>query len=679
MKLRNIFTMLTAALAFTFVGCEQQEQFLEEVKVSKSYISLPVGGGEEKIEVDAVADWSIVAWDAEAMKEVELPEWLTVEPASGSKGKTDVVFSAGETTESREVLLHLNCGVACQMLNVVQITEVKEPEISTCKWIAENAKDGVVYRAKGVVTIVNPTYSKYGGFTIKDDTGTLAIYGSDTKTMYPDLAVGDEVVVDGPWDAKHNNFNNGSQIVSLSKSLIKVEKVSPTELAADGDVFTVTLTSKGEKVTVSIPEEDQTWLSAGEPLVLGTTVVVELTALANASTPRTTTVSFSTVSGGKTYTATVEINQDGAVPQKTIAEAVASNDLGMVIGKVLYVHAKGVLITDGTDVLYGYLGSQPEVAVGDVVSMIGIVTLYKGGRSMNAPTIARVDATVPSYSAPSPVTLDATKFAELTGTSADFATPYVTITGVAEVDNYNNIIVKLVDGETTYSVKSYYHPESFADFKDKQVKVTGYAYNAYSDTKQVNLLVTSVKEANAPLPTIAEVLAAGAASGVETKGIVVATYTKGALINDGTGYILLYKNALLDVAVGDEVKVEGTTSKYNDMLQFAKDGLVVTKLSSGNTVTRPTPTALDGAGMDAIVSATSVQYIEYVGTLSVSGNYYNVAVEGAVAAQGSLQYIDVNAHPAAVHGAKIKVRGYFIGASNGKYVNTMTVSVEAVN
>ena len=55
MKLRNIFTMLAAALAFTFVGCEQQEQFLDEVKVSKSYISLPVGGGEAKIEVDAVA------------------------------------------------------------------------------------------------------------------------------------------------------------------------------------------------------------------------------------------------------------------------------------------------------------------------------------------------------------------------------------------------------------------------------------------------------------------------------------------------------------------------------------------------------------------------------------------------------------------------------------------------
>ena len=71
------------------------------------------------------------------------------------------------------------------------------------------------------------------------------------------------------------------------------------------------------------------------------------------------------------------------------------------------------------------------------------------------------------------------------------------------------------------------------------------------------------------------------------------------------------------------------------------------------------------------------EYIEYVGTLSVSGNYYNVNVDGTTTAIGSLQYIDAAAHPAAVNGAKIKVRGYFIGVSSSKYVNTMTVSVEA--
>lgn len=159
MKLRNIFTMLAAALAFTFVGCEQPEQFLDEIKVSKSYISLPVEGGDFKLKVNAVADWSIVAWDAEKAKAVEIPSWLTVEPLSGSKGETEVTLSAEAATESHEVSLYINCGTACQMLKVVQVTEKPEPEIKTCKWINENGEDGVVYRAKGVVTLVNASYA----------------------------------------------------------------------------------------------------------------------------------------------------------------------------------------------------------------------------------------------------------------------------------------------------------------------------------------------------------------------------------------------------------------------------------------------------------------------------------------------------------------------------------------
>lgn len=517
MKLRNIFTMLMAAFTLTFVGCQEPERFLEEVKVSKSYVAIPVAGGDVKVDVDAVADWTITAWDLSESKEIEMPSWLTVTPLSGAKGKTEVVFSAEATTETHEVVLHLNCGDVHQVINVMQMASKPEAALSTCDFVLTSGVIDQFYRIKGVVAeIPLEDFQKYGKFFITDETTdkNVQIYGLANKSSYldnntPTIAVGDVVTIEGSW-SKYGNFNNDTQILSVEKNLIKVEKVSPAELSADGDVFTVTLTNKGEGLEIVIPEADAAWLSAGEPLVLGTTYVVELTAAANESTPRSTTVTFSTTSGGKTYQTTAEINQDGGVPQKTIAEAIASDDLGMVIGKVLYVHSKGVLITDGTDVLYGYVGSQPEVAVGDVVSMIGKVTIYNGGRSMNKPTVAKVDGTVPAYSAPSPVTLDAAKFAELTDKSADFATPYVTITGVAEVDSYNNIIVKLVDGETTYSVKSYYHPESFADFKDMQVTVTGYAYNAYNDSKQVNLLVTSVKDAAAVVKTLtnAEILAA---------------------------------------------------------------------------------------------------------------------------------------------------------------------------
>lgn len=175
------------------------------------------------------------------------------------------------------------------------------------------------------------------------------------------------------------------------------------------------------------------------------------------------------------------------------------------------------------------------------------------------------------------------------------------------------------------------------------------------------------------IPTIAEVIAAGAQAEAKTEGVVVATYGRGVLIADGTGHILVYNNAAMEQTVGDKIEVTGETTMYGGMLQFKN--ITATTVSTGNAVVHPTATVLDGAGMDAQLSKTTIEYVEYVGTLSVSGNYYNVAVDGASTAIGSLQYIDAAAFPKAVDGAKIKVRGYFIGVSSGKYVNTMTVSV----
>lgn len=173
---------------------------------------------------------------------------------------------------------------------------------------------------------------------------------------------------------------------------------------------------------------------------------------------------------------------------------------------------------------------------------------------------------------------------------------------------------------------------------------------------------------------IAAIIAAGANASAKTSGVIVAKYNRGALIYDGTGYILVYKGSAITEVVGDKIEVVGPTSVYGGMLQFG-NATEITKVSSGNNVSHPSPTVLDGAGMEAQLAKTSVEYIEYVGTLSVSGNYYNVAVEGTSAALGSLQYIDASAFPAAVDGAQIKVRGYFIGVSSGKYVNTMAVVV----
>lgn len=175
--------------------------------------------------------------------------------------------------------------------------------------------------------------------------------------------------------------------------------------------------------------------------------------------------------------------------------------------------------------------------------------------------------------------------------------------------------------------------------------------------------------------TVAEVVAAGAQDNASTSGTVVATYSRGFLISDGTGYILTYVGSDSGLAVGDVVTVSGATSMYGGLLQF---GNTATFEKTGTAeVTQPEPEVLDGAALDAYLDAPYIKYVQYTGTLNISGYYYNVTVDGASTAVGSIAYVPEGLVDAALNGKKVVVTGYSIGFSGSKYVNTMGVSVVA--
>lgn len=173
--------------------------------------------------------------------------------------------------------------------------------------------------------------------------------------------------------------------------------------------------------------------------------------------------------------------------------------------------------------------------------------------------------------------------------------------------------------------------------------------------------------------TIAEVIAAGAQSAAATSGTVVATYARGFLIGDGTGYILTYVGSDSGLTVGDVVTVSGATSMYGGLLQF---GNASTFEKTGTAeYTQPEPEVLDAAAMDAYLAAPAIKYVQYTGVLTISGYYYNVAIEGSETAIGSISYPAEGLVNADWHEKEITVTGFLIGCSSGKYVNTMAVSV----
>ena len=163
---------------------------------------------------------------------------------------------------------------------------------------------------------------------------------------------------------------------------------------------------------------------------------------------------------------------------------------------------------------------------------------------------------------------------------------------------------------------------------------------------------------------------------VTVRGYVSAVSAQGPIITDNGGSVLLYKGA--DLAIGDEVTVEGSISAYNKGFQIAAASAVVEKTGT-TTVTYPEPVVLDGAAMDALIESRTedgfAQFVKFTGTPSV-GNYINIIMEGAETAQGSIYGATDEVKAMFTDGQEATIYGYFVSISSGKFINVIVVSVD---
>jgi hypothetical protein len=386
MKAKYIFASLAATLTM-IVGCQKEEtiHFLDEVKVSSSYVSIPQDGGSSApITVDASSSWTISG----------APAWLTVSPSSGSAGSSNVTFSAEKTLDGRTAEVMLSCDGAVQRINVIQgLATVSN---ATCAEVIAGP-DSKTYRVTGVVTsIVNTTY---GNWYLNDGTGEVYIYGTldskgNTKNFLSwGLEVGDEITIEGP----KTTYNGTVELVDvtvlkINKSLIKVAEMDPEDAALPvaGGKFTVTLDNKGSGLYVEVPEDAKDWLSISS--IAGN--VVTFNAAANEGGDRETTITFKTTDGKKEYTAQQSLSQKGAIVECSVADFLAAPvgntqyRITGVIASVANATYGNVYIRDWSGEAYVYgIGAKGDfeklgLKVGDIVTLVGKRGEYKGTAQM---------------------------------------------------------------------------------------------------------------------------------------------------------------------------------------------------------------------------------------------------------------------------------------------------------
>ena len=399
MKLKYIIaTLFAGAALLTACQKEADQHYLDEVKVSTSYVSLPVDGGTASLTITATDSWAFAKavniGTEKAPVMAELPTWLTASTLSGAAGEVTVTFSAEKTLDGRTSELQIVCGGKTQRINVIQgLATVSN---ATCAEVI-SGPDSKNYRVTGVVTkIVNTTY---GNWYLQDATGEVYIYGTlDAKGATKNflswgLEVGDEITVEGPKTTYNGTVELVDvTVVNISKSLIKVESTDPEDatLPKEGGDITVTLANKGNNIGLTIPEDAKSWLGVSS---ISDNVVV-LTAAANEGGDRETTVTFSTTDGKKDYTAELAISQKGAIIDASVADFLAapvSSTVYRVTGVITSVANPSygnVNIKDYSGEAYVYgIGAKGDfeasgLKVGDIVTLLGNRGEYKGNAQM---------------------------------------------------------------------------------------------------------------------------------------------------------------------------------------------------------------------------------------------------------------------------------------------------------
>ena len=316
MKLRNILAALVAGVSL-FASCvEEADHYLDAVKVSSSYVALDMGDASVTIDMTTTDSWTIT----------DVPEWLTVSPLSGSAGSQKVTFSAKKTLDGRNCEIKVNCGGKVQFINVMQgLATISK---ATCAEV-NSGIEGKSYLVTGVVTRIANT--SYGNFYINDGTGELYIYGTvDSKGNYnwgafDDIQVGDEVTVQGPLAIYNGTYELKDALwIKTTKSLLKIDSIDPEDatIPTKGGDLTVTLSNKGNGLSVEVPESAASWLSIKS--VDGD--VVTFHAAENVAGPRVVTIVFKTAD--KKYSAETTLTQLGAAGSlelpMTVEQAIAA-------------------------------------------------------------------------------------------------------------------------------------------------------------------------------------------------------------------------------------------------------------------------------------------------------------------------------------------------------------------
>ncbi len=413
MKLRFFIPCLIALVAVFATSCSNDNDptYLDNLRVSSSFLSIPEEGGSAEVTFNANQEWYITCCDTCEIfnhdhiakgKPSGYLEWLNIDKTSGEAGPQTVKFSAEKYLGGHEGVVYLHCGSETQIIKVIQgLVSVTN---ATCAEVLAGP-DGKLFRVTGTCTAIANT--QYGNWYLNDGTGEVYIYGTlDAKGQTKNflslgIEEGDVITVEGPKTTYGTTVELVDvTVISIQKSLIKVDSltvagVKKDTIGVEGGEIIAHLTCKGDGVNVEIPAEAKDWLSISS-IVSGKNSAVTFKAAANTGGDRSATIVFKTYSDNKEYTSQTTIYQKGSIQEVCVADFLAAPvgdaqyRLTGVIMNVANESYGNCTIRDYSGEVYVYgIGAKGDfgklgLKAGDIVTLVG-----QRGAYNNSPQMAK--------------------------------------------------------------------------------------------------------------------------------------------------------------------------------------------------------------------------------------------------------------------------------------------------
>jgi len=245
MKYKSLFALATASLTMLF-ACEKPVDLgPEEVTIVSSDVpeEIPVDGGEYTVELKATLDWTVQDYEG------EVTSWLSIKPSNGEASAENQTISikVGQNTganRSFDIVFYGNI-MHEAVLTISQPGPEGDGESLTVAEFIEKADTQNEYVLTGVIGDI-ATSSKYWGFTLKDDTGTIScpfIGANADEFKAMDMHTGDSVSIKGVYEfySSKNEHQLSDGVVMSHKpvSIDGIETVSVSDFIAAADPFTM--------------------------------------------------------------------------------------------------------------------------------------------------------------------------------------------------------------------------------------------------------------------------------------------------------------------------------------------------------------------------------------------------------------------------------------------------------